>query len=757
MKKTIITITSLASVAIFLVGCNNTTTPASVAKNLDHNLNVLTSTVKKLDSVDNSYLANPDIYPASTLPGTTVASFAPNPHSHTKIVASAPNFKSLELNLDDHDNMPYGVVTNCPDCLNKVDNSFCPDCLPIDAEYNTNYENLNFNTSATDEITNHSFTLNADNVQTNEITNSSDNEDKTVSELHEERNYHYFDYNRPINYQPRYLKNYNASASEDYLKNYMYKVQKLYAMTSDVIEANTTLENNKNDLMKIVDEIKELNNLIKDGTCVPTTQQLNALNNYIYDIKTTIKRIKDCNGQLNNEINSINRSDNNSIATSVDVINSNYIRLLNHIDTRITYLKNALATLEQVKYLLVDTQEYLNSKYVNNEENKLDNNTTSQENQTTENVNLENTENLTTDNSHDLDKEDFNVSKNNNQNNIDMADINNNDNIKNETENVNNNKITNIDTYKNNQINNESGNIDSLENNSSDSNINTTNTNVANNNLNNANNTGVNNLNNGINNGFNNGNGFDNNVNYNNLNEGFFVTENDTINTPNGTFQNGIITQNNLNTGVNNGVNGNVNGGYNNVYNNENGNIDTYRQNTLIDMLNNGTVNNGINTLSIAASTDNVDSSADKPTMVNGNESIVLEEIDLNEVENNVDNTNEDSTENLDINTVNNENETDNNEKDIKLLENSSNENENVSTESNLDYEITSATNTENLTESDNEKENKVLVETEDKNNEDVVLNEAELQNNANLNLVETENSSNEVVIDLEKTESYIA
>ena len=100
----------------------------------------------------------------------------------------------------------------------------------------------------------------------------------------------------------------------------------------------------------------------------------------------------------------------------------------------------------------------------------------------------------------------------------------------------------------------------------------------------------------------------------NGLNNSFNQTvTNDNINAPYGTFENGIITQNNLGHGgqtnqtqqtinnLNNQVNGNLR---------TNKNVDTYKNNTMIDMLNHGTVNNGINTLSTT------DSNL-KPVMVN--------------------------------------------------------------------------------------------------------------------------------------------
>ena len=65
MKKSKVLITAIVGGAILLAGCTNNLSPASVSKNLTHNLNVLSSTVKNLDTINNSYLSNPDIYPIS--------------------------------------------------------------------------------------------------------------------------------------------------------------------------------------------------------------------------------------------------------------------------------------------------------------------------------------------------------------------------------------------------------------------------------------------------------------------------------------------------------------------------------------------------------------------------------------------------------------------------------------------------------------------------------------------------------------------
>ena len=139
---------------------------------------------------------------------------------------------------------------------------------------------------------------------------------------------------------------------------------------------------------------------------------------------------------------------------------------------------------------------------------------------------------------------------------------------------------------------------------------------------------------------------FNNNVDTNNiptinngLNNAYNQTlTSDNVNAPYGTFENGIITQNNLGHGgqtnqtqpivndLNNQLNGNLR---------TNKNVDTYKNNTMIDMLNHGTVNNGINTLSTT------DSNL-KPVMVNNESATVIEKT---ESETNIDCTDSDCKE----------------------------------------------------------------------------------------------------------------
>ena len=62
MKKIFAVLIMCVLVTTLLVACKQETTANVVAKNLDKNLNTLSITVNKLDTIDNKYIANPDLY-----------------------------------------------------------------------------------------------------------------------------------------------------------------------------------------------------------------------------------------------------------------------------------------------------------------------------------------------------------------------------------------------------------------------------------------------------------------------------------------------------------------------------------------------------------------------------------------------------------------------------------------------------------------------------------------------------------------------
>ena len=418
-----------------------------------------------------------------------------------------------------------------------------------------------------------------------------------------------------LKYNPRFITNYNENDINEQLSNYLYKVQRLYAMTEDALQANNILSTTKQQLLESIIDIRELNECIINGTCSPTIQQLQALNNYSYDIKNTVKKLKSCNGDLENEVTTINSNIPASIASSVDVMNSNYVKLINLLDTRITYHKSAIATLDQIKFLLEDaigTENITDKEIIDiieqltpSESTNIDNNTDSEIEQAIiiEQQPQEDTIN-NNDTSNEANKEDTThneIVEENEDVSQQQIENNNTDNTSaNEVKEVNNEKksIKNIDTYKE-SISTPSENVDTtpIDNNQqiveqgrlADENT------VEN---------GINNENTVNNNGINGNNSYVN---------GSYGLENNGIN--DGIYKNSVINQNNLNNndgyggyyydnnGVihNNGINNNNEFGNNGntIENNinRNNNTNTYGYNTMLDIINQGTVNNGINTL----------------------------------------------------------------------------------------------------------------------------------------------------------------
>lgn len=574
MKKSTILLTSAVCGGIMLLGCTTPTSPANVAKSLESNLNSLTTTINKLDTIDNSYLSNPDIYPS-----TNVINVLNNKYFTKKVSTNNLNLfipitkqkqkiaaPTLNLETETIKENPQHIVVDITTDTQNVDD---------------------------DDVNKESGEI--ETVKDNNITNSTENSTNTL--VQEPTTIIYYHETTPIKYVPR--RGIAAPTNEEYLANYINKVRNLYAITNDAIVTNNELNNYKQNVVEYCFEIKELNNSIKNGTFVPTNQQIAALNNYIDDIKLTIKRIKKCNGDLSDEVDSINKTDVGGITAGIDVINSNYLSVLNHLETRIIYLRNALTTLEQIKYLLQEAQNIIQTNPT-----ITDNNVSNEAIITPEN------------NDENLDKETGTNTTNNNNNNKETSNttINDIETENNETLNEEVPKPKTIDTYLN-----TNNNLDTykpiIKNNSDVITVPETTAETieepANSNNNNVDTNNIPTINNGLNNAYNQ----------------TFTSDN--VNAPYGTFENGIITQNNLGHGgqtnptqpivndLNNQLNGNLR---------TNKNVDTYKNNTMIDMLNHGTVNNGINTLSTT------DSNL-KPVMVNNESATVIEQT---ETENNV-------------------------------------------------------------------------------------------------------------------------
>lgn len=680
MKKTIVVAASISTAALLLVGCTQPTTSAQIAEKINKNLNVLGSTVRRMDTIDNDYIANQDLVMGdnqvrvSTPPQKyEVQYLAATPSPSHYVVANNPNRMTRR---------PYAVqMSNTQRILNECIDG---ECLEQKCDTYTSSDGgcctteeykYNCGTSSTREILKRLLEKKliqslegTDCVSTDDggycVTRTSANPDDNTVTVHR------MQYSPTSNVKRGQVKEENVP---NHLSGYVARVQKLYQMTNNVLSANNTLEDCRTSILDCVEELKALSNTLKENPNV-NMQQIQALNNYVYDIKTSIARIKNCNGQLSNEISNISSSNQYGVTKSIDVMNSNYMRILNHLDVRITYLRNALSTLDQIRYIILETmaEDYENvdpnNQVVdeniyqseidkesglplentvddliiedNENVNELEESVVNDNNEIeeTQEEDVENTQ-LLEENTEETDTSDEEITTTtndieNSDNSSNNEVIDNNDDTvvntetipeENETiesdtdmqklEETNNENVEdkenpnanskwrmekNIDTYKeglynnldldkviqnkrndntiveNNDTMNDMNDQTVVDNNNNQTVVDNNQNVVNNNNLNDVN--LIDNNNNGVVSGTN--------------SLGYEIGQNhNDINTPNGTFENTIISQNNLS----NGIPGHGSTGLGNDNNDKN--INTYGYNTIVDMVNRGTVNNGINTL----------------------------------------------------------------------------------------------------------------------------------------------------------------
>lgn len=714
MKKIFSTLLIAILFVSVLTGCNNQDNSASVvAKNLDNNLNNLSLAVNKLDTIDNKYLYNPDIYSSLSAKNNKESNYFRLAFNENLSTTQIANESVKQILIDKITDKLLSQNTDCNGnnyCYNP--NGDCYNCstLPSDCTY-IGQRNLSCGSAQVISSTDTEPVAEKISNTTEQLEETTDFNNEEVPSLNTPRpdvRMFYFTQDSfspiKIKYSPRYISQYNESTINEQIENYLSKVQKLYAMSEDSIEANTILQNCKQNIIDCISEIRELNKCIINGTCEPNVQELQALNNYIIDIKTTTKRLKDCNGELSKEINNISETNSSTMVNSVDVMNSNYMRLLNHIDTRVTYHKSAIATLEQIKYLLdnainngeisdeeieeiienftiknnvedeiIDDNYTIDDNIENNEEDikndendykneELDNETQVEDidnniiyndnivdiddnsHNVYDNMSIDNDNNSNDENNDKIvnndvlsyesqenqhiennDSEDSNVVnfdaehydiQDDNLNDNELDSLENNDNITDDeitdASTNDNNKTyswSNVDTYKKSENNTETlDNIDDnfdVDSNTENDNVNDSEDAISNNEVVEENSSVETNDNAIINSNMNNE-IVNNGTNFNN---GAYGTTNS------GIYKNSVITQNNLNNDngyggyyytndgeiKNNGINDNNEFGNNGntIENNLNrsNNVNTYGYNTLLDIINQGTVNNGINTL----------------------------------------------------------------------------------------------------------------------------------------------------------------
>lgn len=167
-------------------------------------------------------------------------------------------------------------------------------------------------------------------------------------------------------YVPKRISNINFSNSN--LVTYLEKVEDLYVMVNDAVYTNETIKECKENIYSYCEILKELARKIKSGEIEVTKEQISSCNSLLKELGKSINKVTDTRNDVYNTCRTFAK--NKSFSNGVDTVSSNYITLINCLDSRITEYQNILTILGQMQCILTDTcynQNYNNADNQNSQ------------------------------------------------------------------------------------------------------------------------------------------------------------------------------------------------------------------------------------------------------------------------------------------------------------------------------------------------------------------------------------------------------
>lgn len=527
---------------------------------------------------------------------------------------SNANINSLDKNLMNLEtSVRNSIAGNASDFF--INEFECPAYdSTVTAKYNTRTNVLEIGPTIRDNNTRPLITKNVDTYRRNNRATRNTTNNATNSTANNNANRGTTFYGNYFITDGSYTPRYSELRDESVVANKVKNIENLYSIAYDVSLAKAQFNELKEQLLT---QIENTRNNLEAYENLNEAQQ-NALNQYALTIRNIINTINNSNELYKN----------NMVITGTQTIMDNqvyrsaqYINMLNCIDTQISALENAIATLDMINNSILTDADKGNTNLPNKDTDSnvvidgdslqtptTDNNTTKTPANDTNNTNS-GTNNTIADTTNDT------INNNSNASTLNNANQNANSGVVNNTNRNTSRIVPNIDTMDSNLNNNRAINNGLNTNNGANNGLNGTNN--ATNGLNNRNtnipiNSGrnISNMPYNSNMANNNANGINNNV-VNNSNLNNRIANNGVVNNANRNTINGLNNENNDNLdGVNNTNNGVLNNANNNIIANRGqvvrntdsyniptvrNNVNTYNYNTLGGLGGNRAVNGNQN------------------------------------------------------------------------------------------------------------------------------------------------------------------
>ena len=524
---------------------------------------------------------------------------------------SNANINSLDKNLMNLEtSVRNSIAGNASDFF--INEFECPACdSAVTAKYNARTNVLEIGPTVRDNNTRPLINKNVDTYRRNNraIRNTTNNATNSTANNNANRGTTFYGnyFITDGSYTPRYSELRDESVVANKVKN----IENLYSIAYDVSLAKAQFNELKEQLLT---QIENTRNNLEAYENLNEAQQ-NALNQYALTIRNIINTINNSNELYKN----------NMVITGTQTIMDNqvyrsaqYINMLNCIDTQISALENAIATLDMINNsILTDTDKGITTLPSKDTDSNVVIDDSTIQNPTTDNAKTpaNNANNANSGTNNTITDTNNGINNNANARTLNNSNQNVNSGVVNNTNRNTNGIVPNIDTMDSNLNNNRAINNGLNANNGVNNGLNGTN-NATNGSINRNTNTPINsgrNISNmpyNSNMANNNANGINNNV-VNNSNSNNRIANNGVVNNANRNTINGLNNENNDNLdGVNNTNNGVLNNANNNIVANRGqvvrntdsyniptvrNNVNTYNYNTLGGLGDNRAVNGNQN------------------------------------------------------------------------------------------------------------------------------------------------------------------
>lgn len=356
-----------------LVGCGNTN--ANLASNMNNSLNKLNNYIKNIDTISDSQIVVSDLISDTAI--TTMRNTKPSDRISNaeeldikNVGGNAFVVPNYNRNTDTYGNYyninnrfgygyngfgnngygfgygmgygypygfggyPYGYNYNL---YNNGGNGFNGNGI-VGTNIDTYRDNVNYNNLYNRVYRNNNI---VNNPIVNETTNKRFNKNiNTYRDIATNINTY-----KKANYESRY--NANIGYETD-LNNHYQKLNNLCAIQIDTLNCNDKTNSLKTRILANISYLNSLAEQIKSGNINVSDTQAKAVKDLLNNANNFANKINTSKNELKTELKSVSNMKLNYSA-NVDELSSKYIRLLNSLDTRNSYLQNILSSLLQVE------------------------------------------------------------------------------------------------------------------------------------------------------------------------------------------------------------------------------------------------------------------------------------------------------------------------------------------------------------------------------------------------------------------------